>query len=283
MIVDTHTHFYDPTRPQGVPWPSADNDLLYRPVYPSAYKALAIPEGVSGTVVVEASKWLEDNQWILDLAHEEPFIVGFVGHLRPGETSFGQHLRRFTADPLFCGIRCGPGFFTEAPESGFVAHLRTLAANDLSLDVLIRQEHVGALLALARSIPELHIVVNHIAHMPIDARPLAPQWLEIYERLAGEPQIRMKASALPEQSVVQPAPTALDVYRPTLDALWATFGEDRLIYGSNWPVCERAGDFSVGLNVVKDYFVEKGEPAAAKFFRENAAAAYRWEKRTVSG
>ena len=81
MIVDTHTHFYDPARPQGVPWPSPGEEHLYRTVLPRHYKALAEPEGVTATVVVEASPWVEDNQWILDLAAADPFIVGLVGHL----------------------------------------------------------------------------------------------------------------------------------------------------------------------------------------------------------
>src|SRR5262245_18853787 len=79
-LIDTHTHFYDPGRPQGVPWPSKDDKLLYRPVFPKDYLALPVPRPVTGTVVVEASPWLEDNQWVLDLAVREPFIVGFVGN-----------------------------------------------------------------------------------------------------------------------------------------------------------------------------------------------------------
>src|SRR3954463_3661175 len=72
-IIDTHTHFYDPTRPQGVPWPGKGDKKLYRPVLPSEYKQLAKPFGVVGTIVVEASPWVEDNQWLLDLAAKEPF------------------------------------------------------------------------------------------------------------------------------------------------------------------------------------------------------------------
>ena len=64
-ILDTHTHFYDPTRPQGVPWPPKDDPVLHRPVYPAEFLKLARPHGVTGTVVVEASPWLEDNHWVL--------------------------------------------------------------------------------------------------------------------------------------------------------------------------------------------------------------------------
>src|SRR5882757_7284055 len=72
-VVDTHTHFYDPTRSQGVPWPSKGSPL-YRTVLPKDWLAVAAPCGVSQTVVIEASSWLEDNAWILELATGEPSI-----------------------------------------------------------------------------------------------------------------------------------------------------------------------------------------------------------------
>ena len=87
-IIDTHTHFYDPTRPQGVPWPPKDDSVLYRRVLPRDFRALAEPLGITGTVVVEASPWEEDNQWILDLAAQDPFLLGLVGHLKPGRPEF---------------------------------------------------------------------------------------------------------------------------------------------------------------------------------------------------
>src|SRR6266542_3780288 len=64
-LIDTHTHFYDPTRAEGVPWPPRDDKLLYRTRLPKDYRALPVPRPVTGTVVVEASPWLEDNQWVL--------------------------------------------------------------------------------------------------------------------------------------------------------------------------------------------------------------------------
>ena len=107
MIIDTHTHFYDPTRPAGVPWPSSDDPFLYRRIMPDDYKKVAIPEGVTGTIVVEASAWLEDHQWILDMADEDPFIIGLVGHLEPAWPEFEVALDRFGAHPCFYGIRLG--------------------------------------------------------------------------------------------------------------------------------------------------------------------------------
>jgi L-fuconolactonase len=71
----------------------------------------------------------------------------------------------------------------------------------------------------------------------------------------------LKVSALMEQSTVQPAPAEIDFYRPALDVMWATFGEHRVIYGSNWPVCERAGTFKQSIDIVKTYLADKGQAA----------------------
>ena len=102
--VDTHTHFYDPTRKQGISWPGKDSPL-YRKVLPKDWLAVASPLGVRETVVVEASPLVEDNAWILELAAEEKCIVGFVGHLSPQDPEFAKHLKRFAANPIFRGIR----------------------------------------------------------------------------------------------------------------------------------------------------------------------------------
>ncbi|MEZ4640592.1 MAG: amidohydrolase family protein, partial [Caldilineaceae bacterium] len=234
MILDTHTHFYDPNRPQGVPWPPKDNTLLYRPVLPGHLKDLAAPLGVTGTVVVEASSWLEDNQWILDLAADDPFIVGLVGNIVPNRPEFGAELARFVANPLFRGIRCGGQRFAQIEQGSFLADLKLLADHNLALDVLIQADHLDAVLDMAQRIPDLRIVINHILHMPVDGNPISPGWQNRYQRAAELPNVYMKLSAMMEQSTVSPAPAALDFYRPTLDVLWRTFGADKLIYGSNW-------------------------------------------------
>ena len=104
-IIDTHTHFYDPARPGGVPWPGKGDALLHRTTLPADYRAQPVPQPVTATVVVEASPLVEDNQWILDLAAKDKFIVGFVGNLKPGEEAFAGHLKRFAANPPYRGIR----------------------------------------------------------------------------------------------------------------------------------------------------------------------------------
>jgi predicted TIM-barrel fold metal-dependent hydrolase len=108
-IIDTHIHLYDPTRPQGVPWPGRNNEVLYKPSLPSRYRPIAEPLGIVGAIEVECSSWLEDNQWVLDVAAKDEIMVGTVGRLVPGAPDFRRNLDRFHANPLFRGIRYGLG------------------------------------------------------------------------------------------------------------------------------------------------------------------------------
>jgi L-fuconolactonase len=277
-IIDTHTHFYDPARPQGVPWPGRDDKLLYRTVLPDDCQKLARPEGVTGTVVVEASSWLEDNQWILDLAAHDEFLLGLVGNLALRRAEFAAELARFVRYPHFCGIRCGGRTFTQI-DAPLLRDLALLARSDRQLDVLIGPEQWDGVLTVAAQLPALRIVIDHIGSMPVTGAALDPQWLERYQRAAAQPNIFMKVSGLLENSVIRPAPATLDFYRPTLDALWATFGPDRLIYGSNWPVCEVAGTYATCIDLVRSYFGKKGPVAAERFFWQNALQVYRYDRR----
>ena len=274
MIIDTHTHFYDPTRPEGVPWPNPNDEVLYRRVMPENYKTLAVPEGVTGTVVVEASKWLEDNQWILDLAAAEPFIVGFVGHLEP-TADFADNLNRFSANPLFRGIRLGSGHLRTIGDPTFLESIEKLAAKELTLDLLINPEALSILPTLVEHTPEMRVVINHIAGARISEAPPDAAWVSAIREVARYPNIYCKVSGLAEHTGQIPAPTDVAYYTPTVDVLWDAFGEDRLIYGSNWPVSERFAPYGVVQQIVNDYFSAKGDAVKAKFFWQNAKAAYK--------
>src|SRR3954469_1401445 len=131
-VIDAHTHFYDPTRPGGVPWPAKGDKALYRPVLPAEYEKLARPLGGVRTVVVEASPWVEDNQWLLDLAAKDKFLVGVVGHLDPAADDFETNLRRFARDPLFRGIRISHDDLRAGLTGKLVERCQLLVDHDLA-------------------------------------------------------------------------------------------------------------------------------------------------------
>ena len=281
MIIDTHIHLYDPSRPQGVPWPNPDDEVLYRTVLPEHYKALAVPEGVTGVVIVEASEWVEDNQWILNIARNEPFIVGFVGNLQLGSEDFEKNLNRFFVNPLFRGIRPRGSSIKNLEQSKkSLTDIEILAGKNLSLDLLVGPRDLPDVAYLAKRVPEMRIVINHIACVRIDGNAPDPAWVEGMQMAAENPGVYCKVSGLVEVTQDKPAPTDVGYYTPTLDVLWDAFGEDLLVYGSNWPVSERFADYATVQKIVMEYFKGKGQEATEKYFWKNSKAAYKWIKRS---
>ncbi len=280
-VIDAHTHFYDPQRPQGVPWPAKNDAVLYKKTLPADLKRVA--PRVTGTVVVEASPWLEDNQWILDLADRESLIVGFVGHLDPGTPGFADYIRRFSRHRLFRGIRIqGQGLPQQLDQPDFVRGLELLADNDLALDVNGSPTILPGVFQLAKRLPTLRVVINHVANVRVDGQTPPADWLAGIQAVAKHPQVYCKVSALVEG--VRPAgmrpPADPEFYQPVLDALWDTLGEDRLIYGSNWPVCEKYAPYATVQHIVAAYLQAKSSQIREKFFSRNALAAYKWVART---
>ena len=105
-IIDTHVHLYDPTRPQGIPWPNKEQPAsIYRRFLPGDYAKIAEPHGVVGAIETECSPWIEDNYWVMDVSKNEPIMLGEVGDLLLAGPDFGEHLERLHRNPLYVGIR----------------------------------------------------------------------------------------------------------------------------------------------------------------------------------
>lgn len=282
-IIDTHTHFYDPSRPEGVPWPTKGSPL-YRTVLPSDWLAVAAPVGVREKVVVEASKLVEDNAWILELAAREKAIVGFVGNLSPQDPNFAAQLKRFAANPIFRGIRVSGGAFTErANDPAFRAGIAQLADAGLSLDLNGPPALHAPAGQLAADFPALRIIIDHVGGAG-DPAQLKPEWREGMRALGQQRNVWCKVSALIEQTEASgetwgSAPRETSYYAPVLDHCWECFGEDRLVYGSNWPVSEKGGTYADQFRVVQEYFATKSEAVREKFFSKNSRDLYRWIER----
>jgi L-fuconolactonase len=283
-IIDCHTHFYDPGRPQGVPWPGKSDTALYRPVYPRDYKGLAVPLGITGTVVIEASAWPADNDWILDLARSEPMIRGFVGHLTPGDPNFAADVSRLARNPSFRGIRVSGGDVAGLTASAKLRDLAVLADHDLSLDVNGNVASLPAVAAVARAVPRLRIVIDHVANVAIDGKAPPADWLAGMQATAAQPRVYCKVSGLVEGSGRRDgkAPADVEFYRPVLDAVWERFGQERVIYGSNWPVSEVFAPLATVHRIVHEYFGTRGEAASRRYFASNSHVAYKWLNRTSS-
>jgi L-fuconolactonase len=285
-IVDTHIHFWQVTRPGGVPWPTPAEGPIFRDVLPPEYTAIARANGVIKAVVVEASGIVEDNQWILDLVRNDRFYAAFVGNLEIGAPTFAGDLARFARDPRFVGIR---GYLT-GPAEGItlspaqLASLRDLARRGMTLDIISRgtKNPKDQVQALCTAVPDLRIIIDHLGGAkgppPVDAT-----WELEIRRLADVcPNLHMKFSSFYDMyapgDVVFPSPTDLASYKAHFDVLMTAFGPDRLVWGSNWPVITLHGTFEAQIAIAEEYLAPFGHKVRDKVMFKNALAFYRRDR-----
>lgn len=284
-IVDTHIHFWQTSRPGGVPWPTPAEGPIFRDVLPPEYSAFAKSQGVVSAGIVEASGIVADNQWILDLVKNDPFYSFFVGNLEIGASTFTADLARFAGDSRFVGIR---GYLS-GPAEGItltaaqLTNLRDLAERGMTLDIISRgtKNPKSQVQALCTAVPNLRIIIDHLG----GAKGLAvdPTWeLEIRRLATACPNVYMKFSSFYDMyapgDVVSASPTDLASYKPHFDVLMSAFGADRLIWGSNWPVIDLHGTFANQIAIAEEYLAPFGTGVRDKVMYKNALGFYRRHK-----
>ena len=277
-LIDTHIHLYDTRRDVEMSWPPESDEILYKPHLPEEYSKKAKPAGVTGVIVVEASNRLEDNRWVLDLVEGDEFYVGLVGNIDINRDDFEKQLRELKKDKRFLGVRTRSPQPVDYASPRVLANLRALARHKLTMDYLTNGGGIPGIETIdkvARAIPDLHIVVNHCLGYDFDGKPPSTDWISAVKRLAENSNVTCKISGLYQRSVPQPAPQDIGHYRAVLDVLWEHFGENRLMYGSNWPVTKRTDSYTSFLRLVDQFISEKGQNARERFYWMNASAAYR--------
>jgi len=284
-VIDSHIHLFDPTRPQGVPWPPKENKALYQTTLPSRYRPIAEPLGIVGAIEVECSAWIEDNDWVLDVAQKDPIMVGTIGRLTPGTPEFRPNLDRLRQNPLFRGIRVwlgrNEGKDFENPQ--FVADLKALADANLVMDTA--NPSVALLADVVRAsdrVPNLRIVIDHLPQMvPPTGGSDRASYEASMKAFRERPQIYVKVSEVLRR-VDGKIPTDLPFYRARIDEIVDIFGFDRVLYGSDWPNSDNWLPVPVGFKIVDEYFRAKGREAAEKYFWRNSVTCYQWQKRTAA-
>jgi L-fuconolactonase len=228
-IIDTHFHLYDPTRPQGAPFPRSSNAP---PFLPKHFRQSAIPLGIVGGIKVEASPWVEDNLWVLMIIQDEPMITGMIGNLDPVLAQFPEYLDRYHRNPLFLGIRYGnvwesQNLVTALDSPLFIENMKLFAQTGLTLEVANpRLDLIEATLRLTDKVPGLRIVLGHLQAL---ALPANSQSLQLYRQHLTELRTRkafVKLSGLHRPKGAVDSPFEPAAYLPVMDFMWDIFGED---------------------------------------------------------
>jgi predicted TIM-barrel fold metal-dependent hydrolase len=251
---------------------------------PADYQALARPLGIVGTGIVEASNLFADNLDLLRRTTGNPFFRFVVANLEIGSPEFDRQLALLARDRRVVGIR---GFLW-APKITLddtqLLHLRALAERGMTLDLVSRRalNPKHQVLALASAVPRLRIIIDHLGGAQGDSP--SPEWTGDMKRLAALPGVHLKFSSFfdmfnpsPTGSEEAPwaAPRELPPYQAHFDVLMQAFGPDRLIWGSNWPVCELGGGIAAEIALAEAYLQPLGKVVRDKVMYRNAERFYR--------
>jgi L-fuconolactonase len=276
--IDTHIHLYDTRRDIEITWPPESDKVLYQPHLPQEYSRIAKASGVTGVVIVEASLRYEDNQWALDLVADDPFYIGLVGNIDVTQDNFKEKLIERKSDSRFVGIRPRNRAPIDFTDPTVLSNLKTLADHDLAMDYLTNGggiEGLRVIEAVASKIPNLRIVVNHCLGYNFDGKSPPSDWVETVKKLASHQNVYCKISGLYQRSTQQPAPQNISYFQDILEVLWNEFGQDRIIYGSNWPVTKHTGSYKSFVKLVDQFISSKGQAARESYYWENASRAYK--------
>ena len=285
-IIDAHIHLFDGRRTQGAGYMgSAAYRAQSQTSLPSMYASLARASGVVGAIIVESSARLEENDWYLEVSQADPFMVGVSGRLDPYNAQFGEHLDRLRKNPLYRAIRASR-FYTNTDgkvtlDQVAVDNLKLLAQADLAQDTANpSMPLMTANVMLADAIPNLRIIMDHLPSFDP-----APEGREAYEgvvkQMAARPNIFVKLTAVyhPRADNKQ----VVDDYVPLrerLDYLYGMFGEDRVLFGTDYPNSYGVATISEQVGLIKKFFSTRTRREAEKYFWSNAARVYKYVKRT---
>ncbi|MCP5411211.1 MAG: amidohydrolase [Alphaproteobacteria bacterium] len=282
-IIDTHVHLFDSRRPQGVPYagsPEWARDM-HGVALPSTYAHYAAPLNIVGAIELEASPWVEDNLWVLEQMQTDTRFVGTVGDLEPEKPDFPELFERFRKNPMFLGIRCGNiwgrDVSKQVDDPKFIDGLRRVADADAVMDSANPTlDLLRTMITLNDRIPNLRIVIDHLPQLdPDDEKAYAALLKEIH----GRPNINAKLSEIDHRSMKA---RGLAAHKERLDQLMEAFGEDRVVFGTDWPNSWGVATPAQIVAIARAYFATRTREAAEKYFWKNSLRIYKWKKRAAN-
>jgi L-fuconolactonase len=273
MRIDAHHHYwqYDP---KVHAWISEEMAPLRRSFLPSDLAPLLKQSEFSGAVLVQVMQEEAENEWFLELAAQHSFIRGVVGWVDLQAADVAERLARFAAHPLFKGVRHqiqgepDPGFMQRP---AFRRGIRALEQAGLTYDFVIFPHQIPEAIALADAFPNQRFVLDHLGKPPIRTREWE-LWAKQIMALGQRANVYAKVSGLVTEAdwhTWQPADL-----KPYLQTALDAFGPDRLMFGSDWPVCLLAAHYEDVLRVAEDFFASLSAEEQNKVFGLNAIQFY---------
>ena len=271
--IDSHQHFWH-YNSRDYPWIDEARAALRVDYLPPTLHLLMAEAGIDGTVAVQARQIVDETEYLLRLADEYDFIRGVVGWLDMRAEDFEAQLERFTDHPRLVGIR--HIVHDEADDrfmlgGNFLRGLARLQDYDISYDLLVFPRHLRVAIDVVRRFPNQRFVLDHIAKPFIKDGIMQP-WSNEIQQLAASDNVWCKVSGMVTEAAWQ-GWTQAD-FAPYLDVVFECFGVERLMFGSDWPVCTLAGSYSEVVCIVESYIAALSADERAAVMGGNAARFY---------
>ena len=275
-IIDTHQHLWDLdlfsySWCKGIP---RLNRSFGMSDYLDATRGLEIDKTVFVEPDVDEAFMLGETQWVLKLAEENNLLEGVVAAGRPERSDFKAYLDQIAGHPKLKGIRrvlhFQPDELSESPV--FADNIRSLEEYGLSFDICVLSRQLPKAIALINQCPDVSFILDHCGNPPVKEREIEP-WRTHLREIANFPNVVCKVSGI----VVNADPqnwTAEDL-RPYVEYVVEAFGWDRVMFGSDWPVCTLAASYSRWVEALMMLTEAAGESNQRKIFFENADRIYR--------
>ena len=273
MKLDSHQHFWH-YKAEEYDWMGPGMEDLQSDHLPANLFPLLAAARIDGTIAVQARQTLEETRWLLSLARQHAFIKGVVGWVDLCSPDVREQLARFSVDRKLVGVR--HVVHDEADDKfmlqeSFIRGIGALAEFGLTYDLLLFPQHLPVSCELVARFPEQPFVLDHIAKPFIKDGVLVP-WDADLRRLATFPNVVCKVSGM----VTEAAWNAWEPadFRPYLDVVFEAFGAERMMFGSDWPVCTVAASYREVVSIVTDYFEGLSADERAAVWGGTAARFY---------
>ncbi len=273
MKIDTHQHFWRYSADE-YGWIGQGMEVLKKDFLPEHLARLLKSTGMDGTVAVQARQSLEESRWLLELADQNPLIKGVVGWVDLRSPEVEEQLGRFALHPKFVGVR---HILEDEPDDrfmmreDFIRGIGKLAALHLTYDLLLLSHHLPVACELVEKFPGQPFVLDHLSKPLIKDRKRSPWDAEI-RRLAAFPNVYCKVSGMVTQADWKSWKP--EDFTPYLDVVFESFGTDRIMIGSDWPVCTLAGSYRDVMQIAADYLERLSPDEKSKVWSENAERFY---------
>jgi L-fuconolactonase len=273
MRIDAHQHFWIYNR-RDFEWIDDEMALIRRDFLPADLKPQMEKNGFQGTVLVQARQTLEETEWLLRLAEESAFILGVVGWVDLCSPRLHSDSKSFEGKSKLVGIRhivqSEPDNFLLQPQ--FLRGISMLEEFQLAYDILIYPRHLSVAADFASRFPRQRFVLDHLPKPPIKSGAI-DAWARGLQRVASVPNVYAKLSGLVTEADWQG--WKQEDIRPYLEVAFKCFGPNRLMIGSDWPVCALAASYGQAVNLVKDYLSKRAPAEREAVLGGNAANFWR--------